>query len=470
MQAQSDLNEEESQRGALDMSNDALAALRAYEEQVRELESEFGPFHSGLLEPLESMEELLAATGSFDRVANLQRRRLQIQRTEFGFESTDLLPLLEGMMTTMLQLGEWQEVTDTLEHIRHLHALNSGPDSDAVLATMARQAQWNLSRVYLDPETDRPSLVLDSREIYDETLDIVKERFGEDSPELVPWLYRRAMSLYYIVAMMNTDNGLAGSTIDEVSLRDGIVKLNTFRGDPVLEVSSVGGRGSQIPVVNEDELVGVAYLREAKGFIADIREIAELSGNLELEGLAEIYEGDFNILMGRVYGLRNSGRGNFRKAREKLLEAGLAAERVDNLFSRPMLLPIPEFFSDFDGLERYQQNLLVNAEPDSADMGPHLGTLLVWDKDLRSISMPLAAEGLAELQIDKHFVDLEFRISSRGEVSSVDVLHAEPDENRVKRVAWRALREISFRPPFVDNRTRTVRDARIRYEFHSRGE
>jgi len=222
-----------------------------------------------------------------------------------------------------------------------------------------------------------------------------------------------------------------------------------------------------VPIVDADEPVGVAYLRQARGFIHNIEEIGEKLGDTEMRGMAAIYNGDLNILM-----RRSSGRKDYREARKLLLEAGISEQRVDRFFARPMVLPMPQFFSDFAGLEQYQ-NSRLSGLPDSefADIENqfnYVGLLTAWDEDMRAVAIPEAPAGMAELRIDKNHVDLEFRISTRGEVSSVDVLAAEPDEKKVERTAWRALREISFRPAFVDNRTRTVRDARIRYQFHRR--
>lgn len=456
-----------SAQDAVRLSNESLTALQAYEEQLADLETQYGPYHSSLLEPLESMEILLTEMESYARVAELQRRRLQIRRTEFGFESSELIPLLEEMITTQLQLSDWEGVADSLEHIRHLHAVNSGHGSEAVLATLRKQAQWLLARVYLDPDRDRADLVLDAREIYDQALDLAEEAYGEGSPELIPWLYDRALSLYYLVAMLNTDNGLAGSAIDEVILRDGMARLHTASANSSVGAISIYGPSSRVPIVDADEPVGVAYLRQARGFIQDIEEIGEEMADTELLGMAAIYKGDINILM-----RRSSGRKDYREARELLLEAGISEERVDRVFARPMVLPMPQFFTDFAGLEHYQQSqlrALPRGEfPNLDSEFNHVGLLTAWDEDMRAVAIPAPPEGMAELRIDKNYVDLEFRISTRGEVSSVDVLAAEPDEKKVQRTAWRALREISFRPPFVDNRTRTVRDARIRYQFHRR--
>ncbi len=447
---------------AVALSNQSLEALQSYEDQLADLESEFGPYHPSLLEPLAAMEVLLNEMGNYTRVAAMQGRRLQIQRTEFGFENPELISLLEEMITTQLHLQDWQSVADTLDHIRHLYAVNAGPDSETVLETMSRQAQWMLARVYLDRDVARADLVLDARDLYDETLRLAEEKYGEASPELIPWLYDRALSLYYLVAMLNTDNGLASTAIDEVIHRDGMARLHSMSASGSLGAINLYGPTTRVPIVDEDEPVGVAYLRQAKGFIHDIEDIGKESNDKELLGLAALYKGDLNILM-----QRSSGRKDYREARDLLLEAGIDAERIDRFFARPMALPMPKFYADFAGLESYQQSLLIDSPVEAGAMN-NVGVLLAWDEDMRAVSMPRAPAHFATLEIEKNRVDAEFRISTKGQVSSVDVLTAEPDDNKVKRTAWRALREISFRPPFVDNRTQTVNNARIRYEFYAR--
>lgn len=453
---------------AVTLSNESLQALSRYEAQLEDLETRFGPYHASLMEPLESMEGVLREQGQYARVAELQRRRLQLMRTALGFEHPDLVPLLEDTILTDLQLANWQGVTDTLVHIRHLQTVNYGADSDQAMAIMERQAEWYLARVYLDHDADREDFVLDARDLFDETLNLAEDKYGEGSPELIPWLYRRALSLYYIVAFMNTDSGLAGSTIDEVFRRDGSARLQTLGRGSVINLF---GPRSHIPIVEGDEPVGVAYLRQALGYINDIEEIAEAEENPELRAMTALYHGDFLILMDR-----SSGVNDIRDARELFIEAGLDPARVDAVLAVPMAIPLENFFTSFAELEAYQQRVLSAYDPTSQDgTDPdgdaefvNVGEFTAWEEDLHAVPRPANIDRRFQLQIPTNQVDLEFRINSRGEVSSIDVLGAQPDEKNVERVGWRALREVRFRPAFIDNRTRVVKNARLRYLYHAK--
>jgi len=60
---------------------------------------------------------------------------------------------------------------------------------------------------------------------------------------------------------------------------------------------------------------------------------------------------------------------------------------------------------------------------------------------------------------------LKFNINTRGRVSSVDSVRSVPDDERVSREASRAIREVRFRPAYVDGKAIRVRGAQIRYLF-----
>jgi len=448
-------------------SNESLEALTRYERQLEELESRYNSYHPSLLEPLLAMEALLEEQGLYPRVAELQARRLQLLRTSLGFEHPDLIPVLEAMVTTEMRQQNWDEVTDHLEHIRYLQAANYGNDSPEMLEARRRQSQWLLNQVFLDSEANRANLVLDARDILDDSLDQAEKIYGDENPELVPWLYRRALSLYYVVAMMNTDSGVSGLAIDEVARRDGMGRLNSARQGRIFSPLGFGG-ANRIPVVEGGEPIGSAYLRQALSFLNDIEDIGEEHNDLELQAMAHLYQGDFHLLMGR-----GSGQRDFRDARQKLIDVGVEASRVDRFFARPMPIPMPEFFLGFDALERYQQSLYADL-PEASDNSAHTGIFTAWDEDLADVALPRPPANFPSMQIDSNEVELDFRISSKGEVTAVDTIAAWPNdpdaEREVERRARRALRNMQFRPAFIDNRNRMVRDARIRYRYYVREE
>ena len=342
--------------------------LQRYEADLEDMESEFGPFDPSLLEPLSSIENLHRRLSNFEAVRRIQTRRLQLVRTSQGLEHPDTIPLLESIVQTEIQLGNWDAVTDNLEHLRTLALENYGIESDELVNAMVRQADWLQALVYLDEDRMRARHFMKSREIFDELLSRAKERYGEDDPALYPWLYERAYSLSQQVALLNARSGIQSAMIDETIRYDGEQRLNNAPGR--FGFISSGGIGSpnRVPVVDGDLVLGDWYVRRANSYIDDIRDIAEEQGDWETWAIATLYYGDYSLLRGR-----NTGRRNYRDAYEKLLELGFEKGRLENFFNRPMVIPVEKFFTQFSDLESYQQQKIAGLEPvleEDADDGP----------------------------------------------------------------------------------------------------
>ena len=453
------------------LTNSLLQEIQRYELELQDRESRFGPFDERLLEPLASIEAMYGRLGDFEQVLEIQEHSLQLVRTSRGLEHPDSIPLVEAIIRTQMRLGNWELVSDHLDHLLTLAQENYARESDQVMQAMERQASWYMARVYLDRNRDRAENFMEAREIYDELLDLAEDRFGEDDPRLIPWLYKRAHSLALLVALLNSEGSLRGDAIDETIREDGEGRLQTATRGGIFPSTSLFGPSSRVPMVNGKEPIGVYYLRQANGYIDDIRDIAEAEEDWETWAMASIYYADYAFLRGR-----NIGRSDYREARDKLLELGIEEGRVDRFFNRTMPIPVPRFYSRFDEIESYQNQLaqgLVLAleadddiEPDEPWREPlHVGRFLSWEDDVGAAQRPVLEDPLFTMDLPIGFVDLSFRINGNGFTSGVDILLAEPDERRARRDAIRAVRAMRFRPTLYGNRSRARPNVQIRYLY-----
>lgn len=450
-------------------ASELLQDIERYEQQLEEYESEFGFFDIRLREPLIAIEALHAKLGNYPEVRTTQNRRLQLTRAALGLEHPDIIPLVEAMVRTDIRLSNWIEVSDHLEHLRTLAIANYGIDSEQAMLALQRQASWYEVRVYVDENRERADNFMEARDIYEKLLDLAEDKYGEGDPRLVPWLNRRAYSLYQQVAGLNVDSPVAMDMIQETVRKDGPARLETSRMRGFINPISPGGINRVIPVTEKGEPVGVAYLRLANGFINDIEDIAEALGDAEMAAMAQLYHGDYAYLQGR-----SIGRSDYREAREKLLALGIEAERLDAFFGRPMIIPIPIFYSSFSDLEAYQRSgseLPLVGEVDVAeDADPwetpiHLGQFRAWEQGLASIPLPQPVDGLLEFQTPLYSVDVRFRINSRGNISGVKGLGIEPEDRRARSQAVRAVRNLQFRPALYGNRAKPRDHVELRYQI-----
>ena len=436
-------------------NNSSLSAIESYETQIIDLESAYGPMDNRLLEPLQGLINGLVELEQINRVAEVQARQLAIMRANLGFESLDLLPVLRSMIQVQQALGNWEATSDILDHIRFLIAANYDLESEETLLAMENQAQWKLAGFYLDAERNQSDNFLDARNLFTEIERLAEDVYGENSPKLYPWYYKRAYNLGLMVQLLNTEDGFSRVFITDVIRSDGTMRLQTNGRLTGTRLSPIGAWNIQ----DRNFVLGEGYLRQARDLINRIREIAEIENDLEVQAIAEIYRGDYNLLMGR-----GSGKRQYNSAQDMLLSAGVTQSDIDEYFSIPMPIPLPQFFESFSELLTYQRSILTSVDSNSDDV-LHLGMFNAWHENARAVLKPVSDDPLLQVGLPQNLVDLKFNISTRGRVSSVDVMRSLPEDERVSREGSRAIREVRFRPAYLDGKATRVRDVQIRYLF-----
>ncbi len=437
---------------------DTSEQLAAYRQQIEDLEFEFGPYHLGIAEPLQSMIELLEEAGDYEQVAELQRRQLQIMRTELGLEHPDLIPLLQSIMTTQLALGNWEEISDHLEHIRHLRSSFDGDNTEELLAAIQDQINWLYSRITVEDRRQQARNFFEIRDLYEEIEDIVEEAYGEDSLEAAPWRYKLAVNEYHLVAFLNASKGLGSESIDRLVQREGTYGLESRNRFGVSSVSQFGN-SSFVPAVEKGRPIGDAYLSDGYSIVKSIQEVIDEEAGLEAQAMIKIYRSDFQILADRGRSIRG-----YREARDLLLQAGIPSDDVRWFFERPSVIPMETLHLNFaDALAERKERIAASEQAE--EEGIQIGVFTSWNEALGSTPMPVNEDPLWNIDVPLMWADLSFSVNSQGKASSVDILRTGPDDLDTKRSLWRVARDMQFRPAIIDNKARRVNDVRMRYQF-----
>lgn len=440
-------------------SSELSRAYESYERQLVELQSQYGPFDQNLLEPLDSMIQLMIEAGDYRQVAELQERKLQLVRTTMGFEHPLVVEALEDIILNLMRMNEWEEISDSLDHIRSVVDNNDDFTTEQLLNVIDDQAYWYLTRVKLERSSLRSDNFMSARELYQEAEELAEDHYGEDISAFYQWSYKRALSEYQLVKFLNADGGVSSDTIDNIIDQEGDSKLRAMNRFGISS-NSFYSSGINIPVVNGDEEVGEYYIRDGLNIVGGIRDHAEEQGEIEAQALAKIYRADFQLLLGMGTAYKE-----YRDAADLLLATGISRQDIEGFFNRPALIPTPIFFTRFDDLVAYQATQRSKVAVDH-DALMHVGEFAAWNESLPAIRVPFKEGSFLNIDFESKQVDLSFSINSRGRVSSVEVLTATPDDKRTRNEASRAVRELQFRPAIVDGDSERLRDVQIRYLFN----
>jgi len=409
-----------------------------YRNRLAELETEFGVYDYRLLETLQGLTEALIEARDVDGAGSILTRRLQLLRTINGPENLDQLPIISEQIINDIRQQDWESVADRFEYIAWLHAQDENTDTATLLKIRSNVVDWLLASIYFENPGFRIRRFLDARQLQKENLSLAEDSYEENSPKLIPWLYRHAILQVQVFAFVKSLDELGASAR--------------------YEISSVEGRSA------------ASYLREGLGTVKRIRKILESQGEPEAEAMAMIAVADFQMLLGLGTAARL-----YRSAIEKLKEAGLPEEQVESFFLRPIVLPVYQFhFSLQAALDdqvsygykvQTEKEQEQEGEVDLEDKSFHLGDFIAWNKSLPFIQRPPIPQLASSVTIEFNEIDLIFSINSRGKSTNPKVVQAEPDTARFKRDARDAIKDMQFRPRFVNGRWRRAEYVTMRYLF-----
>jgi hypothetical protein len=419
---------------SLQISIDQQQEIESFQNRLAELESEFGVYDQRLLEILQGLTDVLIAAGDYEEVDDVLERRLLLLRTINGPENLDQLPIVIDLISNDIRLQDWQSVIDRYEYIYRLHSQDDNVEPSTLLQAKSNLVDWLLSSIYFDNSGSRVSRFMDARQHHREALSLAEDLYPENSPELIPWLYRHAKMQHHVYAFLKSD--------DEVGY------------DARYEISRVERRTAE------------NYLREGLNTVKWIRRIVDAHDDPETQAMAMIAEADFQMLLSLGTAARL-----YRSAAQKLEEAGIAVSQIEAFFLKPAVLPLAEFHFSLQSLLDAQDYQLSNSgaeivlEDNAEDELLYLGDFFAWSQSLPFSQRPNAPDPVTFTVSGLNAVEMVFSINSRGKSSNPKVIQAVPDQGRVKRDSRDAVREVQFRPRFVDGRWRRVDNVSMRYLY-----
>lgn len=129
--------------------SEAAALERSQELSVRQqaleaMQGEFGIYDPVLIEAYSDFGDFYAKAGDHASAAEQYNSALQVARISMGLFSTEQIPVLEQLIESYRNLGNWEEV-DKFEHLRyHISSKVYDKDDEAFLLAATAYGDWKL--------------------------------------------------------------------------------------------------------------------------------------------------------------------------------------------------------------------------------------------------------------------------------------------------------------------------------------
>ena len=416
------------EESAITVSTRQESQISLYDGRIEALETEFGPYHHTLLEPLQGLTALLIDSGDFVKTSRILNRRLQLLHILEGPTSLNQLPVLAELISHDVRLQRWQSVTDRFEYILSLHVQSPEVDTTALLNAMNDVSAWRSTYMFIDRPANRLEHLDTVREIRWKMITLSETQLTNDNKARISWLYSYALEQHrqFVFNWSQTSDSL-------------LPKRSSYR----------------------PEFHGpVAFLRGALDIMKHILEITEAMDDLEAEAMAMIYVADFQMLLGA-----GTATSTYQSAEEKFKEAGIDQQRIEAFFARPEALPVSQFHLSLDAAHKWQNasGYILELGGESAASTHHLGDFIAWNRRAPSARLPALPEAASAASTELIAVQVQFSIYANGTSRDAKADRASPSAMRFKSVAQNAIKAMRFRPKSAQRGGQRIGDVTMNY-------
>lgn len=387
-----------------EVSRETLAAIEQRVAAIRAIEARQGPRSSELASELAALADLYREAGDHPLVLDALRRELDVVRANAGLHSLDQVPIVEGLIASTLELGDFARAAELDESVLELAFRN--PDDPRVAAILIGVADRQMAAVSRFLEYGPPPQI-------DIDIDIglvpgLPQGVVPARRTALRSLYR-ARRYYNNAIIAAQRNGPAHDIAELFAIEAKL--LDTFHVEvtnPEL-YSSGASRPGDVPVFRPGEAAFKVHVENSATFRRTATAVA--SALLKL--------GDWQLIFSR----NGTALRTYRTAHDLLVREGVERETIEALLAPDVPIMLPDF-----------------EPPDVADEGD-----------------TLAYRG---------YVDLSFVLRRYGTVSDVRVVGASSDTPKaVLKRAERYVARSRFRPRLATGVPERTDEIAVRYYY-----
>ncbi len=367
---------------------DEIARRGALQQQLLERELVVGRHHPALIEDITSLANASAELNLFTEASSLYDRAIQIHRLNFGLYSAGQIPLYFTRIEYDARRGDWESVNESIDHVYWLLTEKSGGYGGELIEYLAQLSEVHLQAIAGDVAANRADHYREAAEAIYLAVSISEQLWGEND--------MRRVGLYY-------------SLVKQFYLQSTAVEM---RDDTAYALRAVVPGSTW---VRPRRVVQARFYRAGQRLLNEIESILEVSAAQPAEALAmlDLYRADWRLLFNQ-----DTAERGYNEAYAALQEASSDAHEVAQLFAKPRILPIAEFYPSMA--------LAMDAGMTSGGFTSHTGSSLSesdyqlheWFREMPAVPFPVIAPTLGNLQAGQYTdVLLHFRLNSMNEVS-----------------------------------------------------
>ena len=357
----------------------SLADLARYQNQLEELEQQYDRYDPRLVETLGEVGKLMIELDQYDQADEILDRAILILRISEGLYTETQFPYLLLSAEGDVRRSNWRDANEKLSHIAALHEFEPRVWNSEFVSEIVKLGELHLEGVVTDSSSNQAYHLRAIERISWEAKN-VGETIWSDSDRRLLDLYYRIVIHNYLKSLINNRGGEQAE-----SLRQFIPGLSMMKRSR-LELNRVYYR------------VGIEMFRR-------MRQVFEASSPADLQGVAmvDLYQADWQVLF---------NEGNlaeaYLKAYRRLLEAGIGDADIKQLFNRPQILPVMEFYPTIQMAR--QANLSENYYVKKANNQP-TSTFQEWSPELPYIQVPQYEPLFPQQELEEMYIaQVAFRL------------------------------------------------------------
>ncbi|MCK9564339.1 MAG: tetratricopeptide repeat protein [Bacteroidales bacterium] len=289
--------------------------LAAYQDQIDRQQALNGTYHPGLAESLSGMAQLLQLHGDHDGAIAAYQRAQHIQRVNDGIYSVSQEPMLRGMISSYIALGDPESVGDHFDQLLWLYGRDYGADDPRLLPLVSEISDWHLQAYSHNPNRRAVQHLVRAHELVAGAIERISRPVGGGNLTVLPLLHNLVVTNYYLA---DHQRRYPAGSREGFSMR-----------------TSMGGMSEPL---SQDELLAInSYQngrRAQESIVATLMEAPNVTTLERVEALAGL--GDWYLLFGRT----SSAQQAYRQAWQTAEADPQTRVLLPELFGSPRLIAL----------------------------------------------------------------------------------------------------------------------------------